>query len=93
MPEIPVVKRLFDYGTLASGRPNAHVLVNIPVSWEPASVTGTLLQDGWGAAAGYPGIVLDEYGDEVQEFLFSSENLAGHWDGSTPSKAMAMSEY
>jgi len=38
-----------------------------------------LLQEGWGAAAGYPGIVLDEHGGEVQGFLFSSESLAEHW--------------
>ena len=28
---------------------------------------------------GYPGIVLDERGDEVKGFLFSSENLAECW--------------
>ena len=28
---------------------------------------------------GYPGIDLDEHGDEVQGFLFSSENLFDHW--------------
>lgn len=71
--------RLFVYGTLAPGRPNEHVLANIPGEWEPATVTGRLLQEGWGAAAGYPGIVLDEHGDEVHGFLFSSESLAGHW--------------
>jgi gamma-glutamylcyclotransferase (GGCT)/AIG2-like uncharacterized protein YtfP len=38
-----------------------------------------LLQEGWGAEAGYPGIVLDEQGSDVQGFLFSSESLDGHW--------------
>ena len=71
--------RLFVYGTLAPGRPNEHVLDQIPGMWEPATVKGTLLQEGWGAAAGYPGIVLDELGDEVQGFLFSSKELAAHW--------------
>jgi len=28
---------------------------------------------------GYPGIDLDEHGDEVQGFLFSSEKLSDHW--------------
>ncbi len=46
---------------------------------EIAIVTGTLLQEGWGAAVGYPGIVLDEHGGEVNGFLFSSESLAEHW--------------
>ena len=71
--------RLFVYGTLAPGRPNEHVLADIPGEWEPATVTGRLRQAGWGAAIGYPGIVLDEHGEEVQGFLFSSESLAGHW--------------
>jgi gamma-glutamylcyclotransferase (GGCT)/AIG2-like uncharacterized protein YtfP len=66
--------RLFVYGTLVPGRPNEHVLANVPGEWEPATVTGTLLQEGWGAAMGYPGIVLDERGDEVKGFLFSSES-------------------
>lgn len=71
--------RLFVYGTLAPGRPNEHVLADIPGEWEPAIVTGTLLQEGWGAAVGYPGIVLDQQGGEVEGFLFSSERLAEHW--------------
>jgi gamma-glutamylcyclotransferase (GGCT)/AIG2-like uncharacterized protein YtfP len=28
---------------------------------------------------GYPGLHLDEQGDEVEGFLFSSENLSAHW--------------
>lgn len=71
--------RLFVYGTLAPGRPNEHVLAHVPGEWEPATVTGTLLQKGWGAAVGYPGIVLDEHGGEVEGLLFSSESLAEHW--------------
>jgi gamma-glutamylcyclotransferase (GGCT)/AIG2-like uncharacterized protein YtfP len=71
--------RLFVYGTLAPGRPNEHVLAEIPGEWEPATVTGRLLQEGWGAAIGYPGIVLDEHGDEIQGLLFSSESLQEHW--------------
>jgi gamma-glutamylcyclotransferase (GGCT)/AIG2-like uncharacterized protein YtfP len=71
--------RLFVYGTLAPGRPNEHVLADIPGSWQPATVTGTLLREGWGAAAGYPGIVLDEHGAKVEGLLFRSEQLADHW--------------
>lgn len=71
--------RLFVYGTLAPGRPNEHVLAGIPGTWEPASVTGTLLQEGWGAAVGYPGIVLDPDGAEVDGLLFESERLPEHW--------------
>ncbi len=72
--------RLFVYGTLAPGRPNEHVLAQVPGTWEAATVKGTLLQDGWGAALGYPGIILDDLGDEVQGLIFSSEVLSAHWD-------------
>lgn len=71
--------RLFIYGTLAPGRPNEHVLADVPGEWRPATVMGTLLQEGWGAAVGYPGIILDEHGSEIEGFLFSSERLAEHW--------------
>ncbi len=74
-----MTERLFVYGTLAPGRPNAHVMADIPGTWEPACVRGTLLQEGWGAALGYPGIDLDERCGEVEGFVFSSEALASHW--------------
>ena len=74
-----MTERLFVYGTLGPGRPNEHVLGAIDGSWEAASVTGTLREEGWGAAMGYPGIVLDEHGDMIQGFLFSSDKLADHW--------------
>jgi gamma-glutamylcyclotransferase (GGCT)/AIG2-like uncharacterized protein YtfP len=31
------------------------------------------------AELGYPSIDLDEHGGEVEGFLFTSENLSGHW--------------
>ena len=71
--------RLFVYGTLAPGRANAHILADVPGEWEPATVIGTLHSEGWGAAAGYPGIVFDEHGGEVEGLLFSSESLAEQW--------------
>jgi gamma-glutamylcyclotransferase (GGCT)/AIG2-like uncharacterized protein YtfP len=74
-----MIERLFVYGTLAPGRPNEHVFGEIEGSWEAATVTGTLRQEGWGAEMGYPGIDLDEQGDEIQGFLFSSEKLSDHW--------------
>jgi gamma-glutamylcyclotransferase (GGCT)/AIG2-like uncharacterized protein YtfP len=74
-----VIERLFVYGTLGPGQPNEHVLDAIGGSWETATVTGTLRHEGWGAELGYPGIDLDEHGGEVEGFLFTSENLSGHW--------------
>ena len=54
-------------------------------------MTGTLLPEGWGAAAGYPGIVLDEHGAEVAGFLFSSDALPDTGRASTRSRARATS--
>ena len=74
-----MIERLFVYGTLAPGRPNAHVLEDVSGEWEPAVVKGKLLPEGWGAAVGFPGIILDEHGPQVHGLLLSSENLGRHW--------------
>src|SRR6187431_3232708 len=71
--------RLFVYGTLAPGRPNEHVLAELRGTWAPATVRGTLHPEGWGAALGYPGIVLDETDGAVRGLIFSSEDLGAHW--------------
>ena len=71
--------RLFVYGTLAPGRPNAHVLADVPGTWTPATVRGTLLPDGWGAAIGYPAIVPSDTGEEVHGQVFASDALSEHW--------------
>jgi gamma-glutamylcyclotransferase (GGCT)/AIG2-like uncharacterized protein YtfP len=72
--------RLFVYGTLAPGRPNAHVLADVPGTWQPATTRGTLLAEGWGAAAGYPGIVPDENATEVPGFVLTSDALPSQWE-------------
>jgi gamma-glutamylcyclotransferase (GGCT)/AIG2-like uncharacterized protein YtfP len=76
---INMTQRLFVYGTLGPGRPNEHVLSEIGGTWEEASVRGYLKSEGWGADMGYPGIVLDENGDEVKGYIFCSDNLDKHW--------------
>lgn len=75
-----MIECLFVYGTLAPGRPNEHVLGEVGGSWEAASVTGRLRQEGWGAEMGYPGLDLDEKGEEIAGFLFTSENLSAYWE-------------
>ncbi len=74
-----MVNRLFVYGTLAPGRSNARELTRIPGAWEPVRIKGKFYREGWGAASGYPGVILDDCGDDVQGVLFSSGELAGHW--------------
>ena len=75
-----MTQRLFVYGTLGPGRPNEHVLNAIGGTWEKASVSGYLKPQGWGAEMGYPGIVLDDTGDEIKGYIFCSDNLDYHWD-------------
>ena len=75
-----MLERLFVYGTLAPGRPNAHVLSHIPGSWQKASIRGHLLQEGWGAEQGYPGVVIDASGTTVEGFVLSSDALGNEWE-------------
>lgn len=72
-------EKLFVYGTLGPGRPNEHILKNIGGSFERGYVTGVLLEKGWGAEMGYPGIRLYAKGEQVAGFLFHSKNLKNHW--------------
>lgn len=73
-----MAERLFVYGTLAPGRPNEHVLAEVSGSWQPASVKGSLRNEGWGASMGYPGIVLSESGETVDGFIFESQELSSY---------------
>ncbi len=72
--------RLFVYGTLAPGRSNAHVLADVPGSWQPAQVRGTVHHVTWGPAAGYPGLILDEDAGAVPGLVFTSDELPAHWE-------------
>lgn len=74
-----MTRLLFVYGTLAPGRPNAHVLADVPGTWTPAFVRGTLLAEGWGAALGFPALIPDDAGEPVRGFVFASDELEAHW--------------
>ena len=74
-----MIERLFVYGTLGPGRPNAHILEAVGGAWVTAVVSGTLREEGWGAEMGYPGIDLNGDGGKVEGFVFTSENLLGAW--------------
>lgn len=74
-----MIDRLFVYGTLAPGRSNAHVLAGLDGTWEPGTVRGVLFPEGWGAAQGYPGLVLDPSAEPVRGLVFTSAQLAHEW--------------
>jgi gamma-glutamylcyclotransferase (GGCT)/AIG2-like uncharacterized protein YtfP len=71
--------RLAAYGTLGPGKPNHHQLAALKGEWSRGRVRGKLLEAGWGASLGYPGLVLDRDGAELDVELFQSEDLPEHW--------------
>lgn len=72
--------RLATYGTLAPGRVNNHELANLKGAWFKGTIKGTLVEAGWGAGLGYPGLILDPTGDEIEVYVFESPDLPDHWD-------------
>ena len=71
--------RLVAYGTLAPGRPNHHQLNGLNGRWLEGGVRGALVQQGWGAALGYPALILDPDGPTVEVQIFESAELPSHW--------------
>ena len=71
--------RLAVYGTLAPGRPNEHVLAELPGRWLEGTVRGALRAEGWGSELGFPGIVLDPNGPVVDVMILESDALHDHW--------------
>ena len=72
-------RRLFVYGTLAPGEENAHVLAHCRGDWKRASVTGRLVNTGWGAALGFPALQIDPEGERVAGWLLQSDDLPKSW--------------
>lgn len=71
--------RLVTYGTLAPGRPNHHQLGGLNGHWLHGQVHGALVQHGWGAALGYPALILDPDSPAVEVQIFESPDLPSHW--------------
>jgi len=71
--------RLATYGTLAPGRANHHLLSTLRGVWRTGSVRGRLVAEGWGAAQGYPAIILDDEAAPVSCHVFESDALPAHW--------------
>jgi gamma-glutamylcyclotransferase (GGCT)/AIG2-like uncharacterized protein YtfP len=73
------VRSLAVYGTLAPGQANHHQLEALAGRWSAGFVHGHLHHAGWGAALGFPGLVLDDDGAQLPVQLFESEDLSAHW--------------
>jgi gamma-glutamylcyclotransferase (GGCT)/AIG2-like uncharacterized protein YtfP len=72
--------RLAVYGSLAPGRRNHDQLEDLPGTWTPGHLRGTVVEIGWGDSAGYPGLILDPDGPEVPVLVFESPELYEHWE-------------
>lgn len=70
--------RLATYGSLAPGRTNHGQLSMLDGRWLTGEVRGRLEESGWGAAIGFPGLVLDPGGPAIEVHLFESGDLAAH---------------
>ncbi len=79
MAKPPAESRLATYGTLAPGRVNNAQLADLTGQWRRATVRGRLVEAGSGAKLGYPGLVLDPSGQEVEVHVFESPDLPDHW--------------
>ncbi len=71
--------RLATYGTLAPGRVHDDQLAELSGSWRKGTVRGRLVEAGWGAEVGFPGLILDPRGQPVDVHLFESLDLPSHW--------------
>lgn len=71
--------RLATYGSLAPGRVNHHEVIGLRGEWSTGTIRGRLIEAGWGAELGYPGLVLDPEGAEIEVFVLTSTDLADHW--------------
>ncbi len=77
--QITAHMRLATYGTLAPGRINNHQLAELQGVWRQGSVRGRLIEAGWGAKLGYPGLILEPSGQTVDVYIFESSDLPDHW--------------
>ncbi len=74
------MQHLFIYGTLRPGYANEHIMNDIGGEWHEATIKGRFVKEGWGFDNhGLPALVVDEEGQEIPGYVFSSENLEKHW--------------
>lgn len=77
---MPIDHCLATYGSLAPGHVNHHELAGLAGEWRRGTVTGRLVEKGWGVDLGYPAIILAADGAAVAVDLFVSPDLPAHWN-------------
>ena len=71
--------RLAVYGSLAPGKANHHMLAKYAGTWTRGRVRGELVNAGWGAAGGFPGLIPRDDGPWVPVEVFESQALRSAW--------------
>lgn len=77
--DVSPVERLATYGTLMPGRENHDQLEGLAGRWLAGYVRGHLVEAGWGAARGFPALVLEHDGAVVPVQVLESSDLSAHW--------------
>ncbi len=72
--------RLFVYGSLQPGRENHHLLSGLKGKWMKGYITGDLSDNGWGAGMGYPSLIWNFHGEQINGHLLISEELVDNWE-------------
>lgn len=73
------MEHLFVYGTLIPGRENDFILSNLSGTWQKATIKGFFDKNGWNKTQGYPAVILDNKGNTIDGYLFSSDELSSNW--------------
>lgn len=73
--------RLVTYGTLAPGRPNHHRLAHLEshATWYKGAIRGKLVDSGWGAAMGFPALIVDPEAPTLEVWVLESALLPEEW--------------
>ncbi|MEO1066201.1 MAG: gamma-glutamylcyclotransferase [Pseudomonadota bacterium] len=71
--------RLAVYGTLAPGQINHDQLAHLSGCWTKGSVRGQLVNHGWGADHGCPGLRLDGASGLIDVSILTSDDLPSFW--------------
>ncbi len=72
-------ERLAVYGSLAPGRQNHHIVEPLGGTWTLGVVEGHLAHYGWGAAIGFPALILRPGGRAVTVCVLTSAALRAAW--------------
>src|SRR4051794_10232257 len=80
MAGVDALHRLGTYRRLAPCRPDPHPVAGLGGRWFHGQVRGRFVEVGWGAALGFPALILDPQGPVIDVQVLESQDLRGHWE-------------